>query len=103
MANEIYNVTVKGEADGQVTRLGLGHAWVWTRANGSEEVFDCGLSISHVLEYAPKRIGAGYHDVDMHCALMGKLPRPDYSPVRSSRFHAWISAGVHPESQSSSE
>jgi len=65
MRGDTWNVQVDGIPDGTVDRLGLGHAWIWTRASGKTEVFDCGLTISHVLEYMAKRIGRTPHQIDM--------------------------------------
>lgn len=70
----IYEVEFNGLPDGSVERLGLGHAWVWTRANGNREIFDCGLSISLVLEYMPKRIGCNPRDINIRPAVPMKSP-----------------------------
>lgn len=63
MAEKIWNVQIHGASNGSITRLGLGHAWVWTRSDGSTDVFDCGMEISHVLDAVANRIGVGRRDV----------------------------------------
>lgn len=63
MTGNDYDVEIHGKPDGRVSRLGLGHAWEWTRANGSHVIFDCGLPISHVLDYMAVRLGIEHRAV----------------------------------------
>jgi hypothetical protein len=65
MRGNAWKASVAGKPDGTVKRLGPGHAWVWTRDDGSTETFDCGLSISHVLEYMARRLKVPARAVDL--------------------------------------
>ena len=61
-----YNVTINGEPDGRISRLGLGHAWVWTRKGGQRGIFDSGCAPSHVLDGIAARVGVEPRAVQGH-------------------------------------
>jgi hypothetical protein len=67
MAGDDYNVIIDGKPSGHVHRLGLGHVWVWEKAGTGGDTgsctFDCGLAISHVLDYIAARTGCEAHAV----------------------------------------
>lgn len=65
MRGDNWEVQVKGVADGHVSRLSMGHAWNWKRSSGASEVFDCGMTISHVLGYMAVRVGCSPRDIDL--------------------------------------